>query len=206
MSSALDPRAFYAERVPDQFNRALEAQRTSGAGGDAIYREMRAVDATIRIDVEGEQGGTFYLNIDHGEMHGEDSPAHPPFVTLMQDRRAFEMLAGEVGDSALGALGGLAGLSGDLKLTRRSIEAFACVNGLIQIEISGEGGFALRAHFGAKPIPDEPDARVRMSESTYRDLRSGRTDLQAAFMNLQLAIEGDLKLAMRAALAALGHD
>src|SRR4029453_14701836 len=61
VSAAPEPRDFYCERIPTQFNRALDAQAALGEPGRRVYDGMRAVSATIRVDVEGEGGGTFYL-------------------------------------------------------------------------------------------------------------------------------------------------
>ena len=38
-------------------------QQSLGEPGRRVYEAMRAVDATIRVDVEGPGGGTFFLNI-----------------------------------------------------------------------------------------------------------------------------------------------
>jgi SCP-2 sterol transfer family len=206
MSESIDPQRYFSETVPAEFDRVLEAQRMAGDAGQSVYEQMCAVAATIRIEVVGEAGGTFFLNIDRGRMCAQDEPAHPPFLTLCQDRRSLERLAREAGDSALGVLGGLAGLPGALHLTQRRIEALANVNGLIEIEVTGARGFALRAHFGAGPIPARADARICMDEDIYRQLRSGRLQLQAAFMNLQIVVEGEMRTAMRLALAALAPD
>jgi hypothetical protein len=200
------PDRFYGERIPAQFNRALEEQAASGEDGQRVYEAMRAVDATIRVDVEGEGGGTFFLNIRAGEMNAEPSAAHPPFLTLLQDQRAFERLAREAGDSALALLGGLSGLAGEMRLTRSRIENFSEVDGLVSFEVTGDEGFVLRTHFGDGPVPAEPKTTIKVDETAYRDLRSGALDAQAAFMNQQILVEGDMQAAMQLALAAIAPD
>jgi hypothetical protein len=206
VTGALEPRRFYAECVPAHFNRVLEEQEAKGEAGRRLYEDMRAVDATIRIEVEGEGGGTFYLNIAEGRMRASEEASHPPFLTLLQDRRAFERLVCETGDSAAALLGGLAGLGGAMQLTRSRIEQLAGLSGLMHFEVTGDDGFALRTHFGSDPIPGEADTRIRMDEAAYRGLRSGELDLQSAFMNLRIVIEGDLQLAMQVALATVAAD
>jgi SCP-2 sterol transfer family len=167
---------------------------------------MCAVDATIRVDVEGPGGGTFFLNIASGRMSPGECAAHPPFLTVIQDRRAFERVAREAGDSALAVLGGLSGLAGELKLTRARVEQLAEVNALVRFEVSGEDGFALRTHFGPAPMPAEPNTRITVAEQAYRELRDGELDPQLAFMTEQIRIEGDLRAAMQIALAAIAPD
>ena len=206
MSPPPEPHEFYSERVPAQFNRDLDAQHAKGETGRQLYEDMCAVDATIRVEVEGEGGGTFYLNIERGRMRASAEASHPPVLTLLQDRRAFEHLVRETGDSASALLGGLAGLGGAMPLTRSRIEQLVGLSGLMQFEITGDDGFTLRTHFGSGPIPDEANTRVRMDAAAYRDLRSGEIDLQSAFMGLRIAIEGDMELALRVALAAVSED
>ena len=202
------PADFYERRIPRQFNRALEEQAALGEAGRRVYDAMRAVDATIQVVVEGadEGAGIWFLNIDAGEMTTGTSAAHPPFLTLLQDRRAFERLAHEAGDSALALLGGISGLAGEMRLTRPRIENFAEVDGLVSIEVTGDDGFALRTRFGAGPVPDEPKTTITLDEAAYRDLRSGALDPQAAFMNQQILVEGDMQAAMQLALAAIAPD
>lgn len=207
MSQApIDPGTFYREWIPAQFNRALEAQAAQGEPGRRVYDGMRAVTGTIRIDVEGEGGGRFFLNIRAGRMSAEAAALETPFLTLIQDRAAFERIASEAGDSAMALLGGLSGLAGEMKLTRARVEMLGELEGLVRFEVVGPGGFALRTHFGPGPVPETPATTIRVDEAAYRDLRSGALDPQSAFMTQQIAIEGDMRLAMQLALAAVSPD
>lgn len=201
-----EPQDFYRRRLPDQFNRALEAQRALGEQGRRVYEGMTAVDATIQVEVEGPGGGTFHLNIEGGRMSADEAPSRPPFLTLFQDRRAFERIAREAGDSAMALLGGLSGLAGEMKLTKTRIDNLAFVNGLVHFEVTGDDGFVLRTHFGDGPVPAEPQTRILVDEAAYRDLRSGELDPQSAFMSQQIVVEGDMQMAMQLALAAIAPD
>jgi putative sterol carrier protein len=201
-----DPARFYGERIPEQWNRALDRQEALGEAGRRVYEDMRAVDATIRVEIAGEGGGTFFLNVEGGRMQAADRAARPPFMTLMQDRRAFERLAREAGESAMAMLGGLSGLAGEMHLTRSRLENLTLVKGLVHFEVTGAEGFALRTHFGDAPIPPQPDSTIRVEEEAYRDLRSGALEPQTAFLNHQIVVEGDMQAAMQLALAAVAPD
>ena len=201
-----DPGSFYGKKIPAQFNRALEEQEALGDEGRRVYDGMCAVTATIRVEVEGEGGGIFHLNIEKGRMSAGESAAQPPFLTLFQDRRAFDRVAREAGDSALALLGGLSGLAGEMKLTQARIDNLAFVNGLIHFEVTGDDGFVLRTHFGTEPVPADPHTTIKVDEAAYQDLRGGRLDPQAAFMNQQILVEGDMQMAMQLALAAIAPD
>ncbi len=203
---AESPRHFYAERLPEQFNRALREQERRLEAAQRLLDGMRAVHATIRIEVRGDSGGTFFLNLERGVMSAGDAPAHPPLLSVIQDRPAFERIAREAGDSALGMLGGLSGLAGEMKLTQARIDNLKGVRGCLRFEVTGAEGFALLTHFGDGPLPDAPTTTIRVDPETYAALRSGALDPQQAFMSGKIQVEGDMQLAMQLALAALSPD
>jgi hypothetical protein len=93
-----------------------------------------------------------------------------------------------------------------MRLTRARVDNLALVNGMVHFEVTGPDGFLLRTHFGAGPVPDEPHTRIRVDETAYRDLREGKLDPQAAFLEQRIAVEGDMQLAMQLALAAIAPD
>ena len=201
-----DPRRYYTETIPLQFNDALDAQERLGESGREVYQAMREVDATLCVEVRGPGGGRFYLNIRAGRMSAGDAPAQTPFLTVVQDRPAFEKLAREAGDSALALLGGLSGLAGEMRLTRKRVESLGQLQGAVQFSVSGDHGFALITHFGGGPVPEAPNASIEVDADAYRELRSGQLDPGAAFMSGKIKVEGDLQLAMQLALAALSAD
>ncbi len=201
-----DPKTFYTEQLPIQWNRALREQERSAEAARRLLEGMRAVDATLRVEVRGDAGGSFYLNIAGGVLAAAAAPAHEPFLTLVQDRDAFERLVAEAGDSALGFLGGISGLAGEMKLTRSRVETLQSMAGCLRFELTGPGGFALLAHFGPGALPETPDATIRVEAEAYRALRSGQLNPQDAFLSGKIQVEGDMQLAMQLALAALAAD
>ena len=201
-----DPRTFFLETLPAQFNAALREQERAVEAAERLLAGMRAVDATLRVEIEGEGGGTFFLNIASGLLSPGASPAHPPFLTLRQDRASFERFAAEVGDSALGFLGALSGLAQELRLTRARIDLLGGLAGSVRFEVRGPGGFALLTHFGAAPPPAAPTTSITVDREAYRALRAGELQPQEAFLGGQIQVEGDLQLAMQLALATLAPD
>jgi putative sterol carrier protein len=205
------PQQYYAEQVPSQFNRLLEEQEQAAVGADAEYAQrvlhgMRAVTATIRVDVRGEGGGTWFLNIRDGRMAAGAAADHAPFLTLIQDAASYERLVAEAGDSALGMLGGLSGLAGEMKLTRARIDNLTGVGGSLQFTLGGDAGFTLLTHFGSDPVPEQPTTTITVDPEGYRKLRAGEIQAHEAFMSGLIQVEGDMQLAMQLALAALSPD
>jgi hypothetical protein len=202
----LDPRAFYTRKIPADMNRMLDEQAARGEEGRRIFEDMTAVNGTIRVDIRGDDTATFFLNIAAGRMTPAEEASHPPFLTLIQDVGAFQKLAREAGDSPTAVLGALAGLAGDMKLTRKRLLDMEAVNGLIRFEVTGEHSFSILTHFGAGPLPAEPDASIRVDEDTYRELRAGRLDPQSAFFEDRIHAEGDMQKVLQLAFAAVAPD
>ena len=201
-----DPRTFYREVFPAQFNRALEVQEARGDEAEPLLARMKAANASITAIVEGNDGGTFHLDLVAGRLSAVETPASPAFLTLIQDRASFDRVVAEAGESAMALLGGLSGLAGEMHLTPMRIQNLAAVDGLVHIEVTGDAGFVVLALLGTGARPDAPDTTIRLDEAAYRDLRSGVLDPQSAFMNQQIQVEGDMQKAMQLALAAIAPD
>ena len=219
MSLREDSETFYRERVPDQFNRTLEAQRAlaldTQAAGDAspadILADMEAVRSSIVVQIDtGETIQRHVFEIERGVMNCLDpdaaAPAHPPFLILGHSLDDFANLRRECGDSLLGFLGGLAGLGDEMRLTAKRVRSLRELAGSLVFERVGVGGFALFAHFGFEAPASEPRATIRIDEATYEQLRAGSLDPQDAFMNGRIEIAGDDGMAIELALAALSPD
>jgi hypothetical protein len=198
-----DPRDFWTDTIPAHFNARLDEQEKLGGAGRALYDGMREVEATIRIDVDGNGGGSLFLNIEAGHMTPGNAPAHAPFLTLRPERGDFASVAVQAGNVVPAQPGGLPGLAGKLLLTRSRVEGLASVEGTIRFEVKGEHGFALVTHFGGEPVAEPPNACITVDDDVYRALRTGQIDPTRAFMEGKIHVDGDVALAMQLALAAL---
>lgn len=201
-----EPAAYFTERLPAQFDRALREQERAVETTQRVLEGMRGVTTTLVVRVTGEGGGTFHLNVDEGRLTPGDAPTHRVLLTLVQDRRGFERLIADAGDSALGFLGGLTGLADEMKLTKARVEALAGVSGTLLFAVGGDDGFELTTHFGDGEPNEPPDASILVDPAVYAELREGRLDAGNAFMGGKLEVEGDMQLAMQVALAAMAPD
>jgi hypothetical protein len=199
-------RKFFLETLPAQFNAVLLEQERAVKAATRVLEGMRAVHATIRADVRGAGGGTFFLNITAGRLTAGESPAHAPFLTLVLEQASFDDFLAEVGGSALGFLGALSGLAQEMKLTKARIDLLGGVAGTVRFEVRGAGGFSLLTHFGSGEPAQQPATSITVDRAAYADLRAGRLNPQDAFLGGQIQVEGDLQLAMQLALAAVSPD
>lgn len=200
------PRAFFCETLPAQFEAALREQERTAEAASRVLAGMRAVNATIRADVRGAGGGTFFLNVAGGRVTPGELAAHPPFLTLVIDAASFDAFLGEVGGSALGFLGALSGLAQEMKLTQARIDALAGVAGTVRFEVRGAGGFHLWVHFGPGEPTEAATTSIAVDRDAYADLRTGKLNPQDAFLTGRIQLDGDLQLAMQLALAAVSPD
>ena len=206
MSDAPDPQTFFRERFPAQLNRSLAEQEQVAQQAQRALDGMRAVSATIRFDVRGEDGGVFLVNIEQGRSSAGDTAAQPPFLSIALDRSHYEPLFREAGDNVLGFLGGISGMGAPIKLTRDRVEQIAAVGGTLCFELTGEGGFTLLATLGDSTPGDTADTTIRVDAQAYRELREGKLEPQEAFLAGKIAVEGDMQRAMQLALAVLSPD
>jgi hypothetical protein len=204
-SDAIDPRTYYTESIPAAFNRTLELQSKQSPEERRVYEDMIGVHASIHVEVRSAKSQHFYLNITAGRMAPGDAPSHEPFLTVILDRESVERVAQETGDSLTALLGALAGLDTDMKLTGKRVRDLAEVAGVIRFEVTGDAGFSVLTGLGAA-ARDEPDATIRMSVESYRELREGKLDLQSAFLDDAIHAEGDMQKVMQLAFAAVAPD
>ncbi len=201
-----DPHHYFAELFPAQWARTLRAQEQTVEEARRVLEDMRAVEATLRVEVGGEDGGAWNLNIARGVMSPGEQPSHPPFLTLRLEAPDFAHLVREAGESPLAFLGALAGQGGDLKLTASRMTNLEQLAGTLRFVLLGEGGFSLIAHFGQEEIPAQPTATLQIEREAYEALRGGELAVQDAFLSGQIQLEGDMQLAMQLALAVLGPE
>ena len=212
MTLAEEQHSFYNERVPAQFNQtfALQVERAEhDAEADRLLAQMRAVRASIRIEVAGARNAgliVHLLEIEGGQMRPVERVERPPFFILRHDLDQFRNLSQRCGASVLGFLGSMAGLAEEMKLTTQRVRSLRELEGSLSFEVEGADGFALLAGFGVDELATEPNASIRIQPEVFESLRSRELDPQDAFFDERIGVEGDMEIAIGAALAALSPD
>jgi len=210
MSLLDEQHSFYRELVPKQFNQTLDRQIALAAEDPEaaqLLEEMRAVRASIRVEVETDtERFTHVLEIEAGRMRAVDEAARAPFFVLTHRLDQFENLRQRCGTSVLGFLGALAGLGEDMKLTSQRVRSLRELDGTLVFEVEGKDGFALTSKFGSKSTDASACASIRLRPEIFEALQGGELDAQDAFFDEKIAVEGDMGIAIGAALAALSPE
>ena len=210
MSLLEEQRAFYQERIPEQFNLTLDRQRAMASSDPAAAQtleEMEAVRTSIVVQVD--DGNTMHrsaFDIERGRMQSVEKPSRTPFLILGHTLDDFLNIRRECGDSLLGFLGSLAGLDDEMRLTSQRVRSLRELHGSLVFERVGREGFALFASFGVDTPEPQPRTIIRLDDAIYTALRKGDLDPQDAFLDGRIEIKGDMEMAIGLALTALSPD
>jgi hypothetical protein len=127
------PEAFFKETVAPQFSRRIGDLRRQIAALEQQVQERMAAQGSVRIVVEGEGGGTWYLNVTGGEMTVTAEPALPPVITVYQSRAYFDWSATMAANSGLFGPGAQNTQS---DLTKSRLERLKNLQGLLQFSVT----------------------------------------------------------------------
>ena len=191
------PETFLKEKVASQFSRRIDDLRRQILNLEQQVQERTAAQATVRVVIEGENGGTWYLNVSKGQMTVTAEPTLPPLLTVYQPRPYFDWAAsmateaGLFGPSARGNQG---------ELTKSRIERLKLLKGLIQFTFThlpegGEQSFCIQLGDGERPAVAQTVLSMKAEDA--QKMARGEINPQAAFMGGIIKVTGDMALAMQ---------
>jgi hypothetical protein len=90
----------------------------------------------------------------------------------------------------------------DFVLTPARLDALRAVEGTMRIEVTGQRPWGVVLHFGAPPIP-AVTTKVAIGDEAFAQLLAGALDLQGAFMGGKLALDGNVEVPMKMAMAIM---
>lgn len=193
----LTPEVFFIEKIAPQTKRRIEDLRRQLISLEQQIEQRLTAQATIRVVVEGEGGGTWYLNIDKGEMIVASEAAFPPLMSIYESRAYFDWsisIASEAG------LFGPSGQKTQNELTRSRIERLQKLTGLIQFvftELPDGSELSFFLQLGAGERPGTPQTVLTMKAEDVQKMARGEINAQAAFMGGVMQVTGDMALAMQ---------
>ncbi|MBI3801637.1 MAG: SCP2 sterol-binding domain-containing protein [Deltaproteobacteria bacterium] len=193
----ITPEAFFKDKVAPQFSRRIDDLRRQILNLEQQIQERIAAQATVRVIIEGENGGTWYLNVNKGEMSVTAEPAFSPVMTVYQPRAYFAWAAsmateaGLFGPSARGTQG---------ELTKSRIERLKLLKGLVQFTFThlpdgGEQSFCIQLGDGERPAAAQTVLSMKAEDA--QKMARGEINPQMAFMGGIIKVTGDMALAMQ---------
>jgi hypothetical protein len=158
--------------------------------------DLRSAQGSIAWEVGEGASSRWFINLTDGEITVSETAAHEPFMTVALSESDWERF---VKGAAAGGL--FAG--NDRSFGKSRIERVRAIKGLMRFILTGlsEGGdFVVDLHFGAERAA-EPKATVQMPAEVAAKLQSGTLNPQAAFMQGQMRLIGDMGFAMQLGMA-----
>lgn len=186
LGSQVAPR--FGEQVAQLERRLAEVQRQ--------IEDLRAAQATIVWEVEGSPPQISYANISAGQMSIGREPAHEPVMRIVQSAEDWAKFA-----SGLPAL-----FTADPRrpLGKSRIDRIRGLQGAIRFVLSGAPGgsdWTCWVVFGGGEKPAEPRVTIQLPADALAQIQSGKLDPQAAFMQGQVRLAGDMGFAMQVGMA-----
>ncbi|MGH7963219.1 MAG: SCP2 sterol-binding domain-containing protein [Candidatus Binatia bacterium] len=193
----ITPEAFLKDKVAPQFHRRINDLRRQITNLEQQVQERMAAQATVRVVIEGDGGGIWYLNVKGGEMTLTPEPAFPPMLTIYQPRAYFDWAVTMAGDAGLFGPSTRAA-QGDL--TKSRIDRLKMLKGLIRFTFThlpdgSEQSFSLQLGEGERPTAPQLTLSIKVEDA--QKLARGEINAQAAFMGGIIKITGDMALAMQ---------
>lgn len=200
-SEPVSPNEFFEDLIPSLF-----AELDLGV-------EQRALDLKLAVCLEGEEGGAWTVHFVGGELGIAEGRAEDAAITLIQsvsDWRSalWEGRPGLVSDlvaqlEQVGAAGGDApawAAAGPAVSNPRALEGLRELRGLIEVGLASEGwgpDWRLGILLGPGPIPETPQAVIRIGAAEAEAIRRGTLHPLEALIGGQLRLEGDLGLILQ---------
>src|SRR5262249_11416322 len=193
----ITPEAFFKEKVAPQFSQRINDLRRQIANLEQQVQERTAAQATVRVVIEGADGGTWYLNVNRGEMTMTAEPAFPPLMTVYQPRPYFDWAASMATEAGLFGPGAR---SNQGELTKSRIERLKLLKGLIQFTFThfpdgGEQRFCIQLGDGERPAAAQTVLSMKAEDA--QKMARGELNPQMAFMGGVIKVIGDMALAMQ---------
>jgi len=193
----LTPEIFFTEKVAPQFRRRIDDLQRQITTIQQQIQERLSAQGTVRVVIEGDGGGTWYLNINNGEMTATAEPKFALAMTVYQSRSYFDWAASLATEAGLFGPGAR---SNQNELTKSRIERLKILKGLLQFTFTqlpdgSEQSFLIQLGDGERPAA--PQTTLSMKAEDAQKMARGELNPQAAFMGGIIKVTGDMALAMQ---------
>lgn len=193
----ISPETFFKDTIAPRFSRRIDELRRQMLALEQQIQERQNAQGAVRVVIEGDGGGTWYLNVNKGEMTVSAAPTFPPVMTIYQPRGYFDWAASMATEAGLFGPGAR---NNQGELTKSRIERLKLLKGLLQFTFThlpdgGEQSFCIQ--FGEGERPATPQTVLTMKAEDAQKLAKGELNPQMAFMSGVIKVIGDMALAMQ---------
>jgi hypothetical protein len=195
----ISPAQFLRDVVAPRFAQRIEAMRARIAGLQHEIDDRLRAEGSIRLQITGQGGGTWYLNFRDGRMEVGATGVHPLVLTVLQTYEDWLVIARAAGAGSRDATDP-GPPRGTVDLTRTRVERLRRITGTVRIVLTDAPGGVERGvtlHLGPGEAAPAPQATVTMREADARRLREGALTPQAAFLQGLVKITGDMGIAVQ---------
>lgn len=178
----------FQEQVTQLERRLAELQRQ--------IEDIRAAQGTIVWEVEGSPPQICYANIARGQMSIASEPAYEPVMRIVQSAEDWSKFTG--------GLPALFTADPRRPLGKSRLDRIRNLQGAIRFVVSGVPGgddWSCWVVFGGGEKPAEPRVTIQLPSDALAQIQNGQLDPQAAFMQGQVRLAGDMGFAMQVGMA-----
>lgn len=185
------------DRVAAAHNRrTAELRRAADEAGRRLADRL-AVAATLRLVLEGAEGGEWHLVVRDGEMRVETASDDAPVMTVFQSVADWQRLLA-AGKALLGAGGG------GVELSPARVARLRALSGALEFrltEIDGEEPVRVLLQLGGARERRAPATTVTLRAEDAQRMRTGELAPPQAMMQGLVQLAGDTALAMQVGAA-----
>lgn len=185
-------RSKVASRFRDMVNKAdqkvVQAQRAAD--------DLRAAKGSIGWEISDGSRAKWFINIADGAMTVTETAAYEPFMTIVLSEADWAIFVSRTNAGAMLT-------RDDRPFGKARIDRVRMVKGSLRVLLTGlpEGGeFRADVHFGRQRSA-QPKTTIQIPADVAIELQSGAINPQAAFMQGQLKLIGDMAFAMELGMA-----
>jgi hypothetical protein len=181
----------FSEMVAKAEQRLMQAKRE--------VEDLQAANGTIGWEIGDSEPIRWFVNLAGGQMTVSEQSASEPFVIVALSVPDWERFVGGA------AAGGLFAGNDQRPLGKARIERVRAIKGSIRFvltDLPSYGDFTATVHFGGERSP-EPKATIQMPVDVAQKIQTGALNPQAAFMQGQMKLIGDMGFAMQLGIALL---
>ncbi len=187
---------FLRSKVASRFRDMVSKADQKVAQAQREAEDLRAAEGSIGWEISDGSRAKWFINIADGQMTITETAAGDPFMTIVLSEADWALFVGRANAGAMLT-------RDDRPFGKARIERVRMIKGSIRViltELPEGGEFRADVHFGRQRSA-EPKTTIQIPADVAAELSRGTLNPQAAFMQGQLKLLGDMAFAMELGMA-----